>query len=689
MSQSSNGQIEFTDLELREMKVVLAGREAPPAEAGPPASVPARPPLPPLPTAASPTDALVDQAFAPFLPVEQQPRRTIPPQDGRAAEPPALPAGTSGPRRSITPAEARPEARAPEPPAIPSDAAIPRRSVQPAEARGEARPEARVESPAGAPPAIPANASPPRRTIPPVEARAAHGGELPVEPRQTIRGFLTPDQRPASGPSAAMSLAPQPAANDSAAPAPAVAEVQVGPGEPAGLTASVPVPGISGGNPFPSATEMLAGTNGTEGAPLAVAAPLSGELQREPGGATSVAVPVSPSMPSSIPSAPVAVETRSEDGARPPAPPPLPATAARAKAAEPAPRRATPETALLSSSSAPFDGGPSVTVAFIASGQIAGEAQGQISVSVERASEEGEELRSDDIEEVHGRPPPPPAAGGGRPAGATSARESSSTAASRLSPAGRRRARPWFEEVFDEDYVRTLPFLTQPQTDREVRFVIDTLRLTPKSQVLDLACGFGRHALELAQLGYPVTGLDLSLPLLIRAADAARTRSLAVNFIHGDMREMVFEREFDAIYCLQTSFGYFDDETNRSVMALVARALRPGGSLLLDVINRDYLVGALPTRVWWQGSGCMVLEEVSFNYFTSRLQVQRSIVFEDGRQVEQEISIRAYSLHEIGKLLHHAGLKVLEVSGGLALRGRFFGADSRSIMVVAEKRSEG
>jgi hypothetical protein len=83
----------------------------------------------------------------------------------------------------------------------------------------------------------------------------------------------------------------------------------------------------------------------------------------------------------------------------------------------------------------------------------------------------------------------------------------------------------------------------------------------------------------------------------------------------------------------------------------------------------------------------VVLEEVDFNYFSSRLQVQRSIILEDGRQLEQEISIRAYSLHEIGKVLHHAGFRVIEVSGGLGLRGRFFGAHSRQLLVLAEKKT--
>jgi SAM-dependent methyltransferase len=252
----------------------------------------------------------------------------------------------------------------------------------------------------------------------------------------------------------------------------------------------------------------------------------------------------------------------------------------------------------------------------------------------------------------------------------------------------KRRSKQWFEEIFDDDYLRTLPYLTARQTEREAQFIVDSLGMPAGGAVLDLGCGYGRHAMELAGKGYKVTGLDLSLPLLIRAADTARRASLNINFIHGDMREMTFENEFDGACAWFTSFGYFDDDTNRKVAANLARAVKPGGKVLLDVINRDYLTRDLPTRVWWQGEGCVVLEEVDFNYFSSRLQVQRSIIFEDGRQVEQDISIRAYSLHEIGKVLHHSGFRVTEVSGGLSLRGKFFGAQSRQLIVLAEKKAQ-
>jgi SAM-dependent methyltransferase len=250
----------------------------------------------------------------------------------------------------------------------------------------------------------------------------------------------------------------------------------------------------------------------------------------------------------------------------------------------------------------------------------------------------------------------------------------------------RPRGKPWFVELFDEDYLRTLPFLTPQATQAEAEFVIEAMSLSPGAQVLDVGCGYGRHAMELAARGFHVVGLDLSTPLLVRGGEEAHRRGLTINFVRGDMRELDFEAQFDGAYCLFSTFGYFDDETNKKTAANIARALKPGGKILIEILNRDYVISDLPTRVWWEGDGCVVLEEVELNYFSSRIQVNRSVVFDDGRQLEQEISVRAYSLHEVGKLMHAAGFRVLEVSGAYQTRGRFFGNQSRHIIVLAERK---
>ena len=249
----------------------------------------------------------------------------------------------------------------------------------------------------------------------------------------------------------------------------------------------------------------------------------------------------------------------------------------------------------------------------------------------------------------------------------------------------KKRLKPWFEEVFDENYLRTLPFMTAQQTLRETAFIEEALSSPPDGELLDIGCGYGRHAIELGQRGFRVTGLDLSLPLLIRAADEAQRRGLSVNFVHADMREMTYDSQFAAAYCVLTSFGYFDEETNLRVASSICRALKPGGRFLVEAINRDYIVSDLPSRVWWEGDGCVVLEEVDFDFHTSRVLIRRSIVFADGRQVENEISIRAYSLHELGRVLRRAGFQVVSVSGSLTCKEPFLGAASRHVVIVCER----
>ncbi|HEY3801407.1 MAG TPA: methyltransferase domain-containing protein [Kofleriaceae bacterium] len=285
--------------------------------------------------------------------------------------------------------------------------------------------------------------------------------------------------------------------------------------------------------------------------------------------------------------------------------------------------------------------------------------------------------------EPHAPPPPPPAAAKLPPTPPPTLKKPSTVVAEKSAPA---RGKPWFVDLFDEDYLRTLPFLTPQATQAEAEFVIDTLSLTPGAQVLDVGCGYGRHAMELAARGFHVVGLDLSTSLLLRGGEEASRRGLTINFVRGDMRELDFESQFDGAYCLFSTFGYFDDETNKKALQNVAHALKPNGRVVIEILNRDYLIADLPTRVWWEGEGCVVLEEVELNYFSSRIQVNRSVVFDDGRQLEQEISVRAYSLHEVGKLMHAAGFRVLEVSGGYQTRGRFFGNQSRHIIVLAEKK---
>jgi len=245
--------------------------------------------------------------------------------------------------------------------------------------------------------------------------------------------------------------------------------------------------------------------------------------------------------------------------------------------------------------------------------------------------------------------------------------------------------RPWWEDIFGEDFTRAVPRLSEKQVAREVDFIEESLGVAKGGVVLDLGCGAGHHAVDLAGRGYGVVGYDLSVYQLALAADVAQEQNQKINFLQGDMREMAFEAMFDGIYCWNTSFGYFEEDKNAAVAERVFRALKPGGMFLVDVANRDFAAMYSPSQLWYEGDSCVCMDDMSVDFITSRLRVKRSVIFDDGRSRECTYSIRLYSLHELGKLLHDVGFRVTEASGHPSTPGVFFGELSPRLIVLAQK----
>jgi SAM-dependent methyltransferase len=243
----------------------------------------------------------------------------------------------------------------------------------------------------------------------------------------------------------------------------------------------------------------------------------------------------------------------------------------------------------------------------------------------------------------------------------------------------------WFSELFNADFFLGAPATSSAHTEREAEFIARALGVASGGRLLDLACGYGRHAIALAARGYDLVGLDLSLDMLKAALARAQKASLAIKFVHGDMRDLNFQQVFDGAFCVDTSFGYFSEPENLMVLRGLSDALKSGGRLLLDVANRDYCLKSVPTRNWWEGDGCLVQEDVEFDYVASRVAIKRFSVFADGTQQESNISVRLYALHELTRMLQVAGFEIREVSGHRHTPGAFFGAESARLMVVAQK----
>ena len=295
------------------------------------------------------------------------------------------------------------------------------------------------------------------------------------------------------------------------------------------------------------------------------------------------------------------------------------------------------------------------------------------------------------------KPPPPPKRGASVPGSAPPAVEAAPPAATLRDtpptpdPAAAKAAQraktrqPWWEDLFNEDFMRASAKVSEEHVRREVTFIEESLGVAAGGVVLDLGCGAGHHAVELASRGYGVVGYDLSLYQLALAADVAQERSQKINFLQGDMREMAFEEMFDGVFCWNTTFGYFEEDKNLAVAQRVFKALRPGGMFLIDVINRDFAAASAPCTVWYEGDSCVCMDDMSVDYISSRLRVKRSIILDDGRTKESLFSLRLYSLHELGKLLHEVGFRVTEASGHPSTPGVFFGPNSPRIIMLAQR----
>ncbi len=243
---------------------------------------------------------------------------------------------------------------------------------------------------------------------------------------------------------------------------------------------------------------------------------------------------------------------------------------------------------------------------------------------------------------------------------------------------------PWWEEFFDEHYLDLYePYLTPERTAREVEGVSQILGLPRGAKVLDLCCGHGRHTIPLATAGYQVTGLDLSEVFLRRARRDAAAASVAVIWVQRDMRDIPFQNEFDAIVNLFTAFGYFDDEAeNQKVLEAVARALKPGGRFLIDVINRDYLAKVFLPRDWERLGEILVWRERSFDPIAGR---STEILHweKDGLRHTRSNAVRVYTATELTSMLAAAGLRLVKAYGGLDGSELVFG--SRRLTLLAEK----
>lgn len=218
----------------------------------------------------------------------------------------------------------------------------------------------------------------------------------------------------------------------------------------------------------------------------------------------------------------------------------------------------------------------------------------------------------------------------------------------------------WNTPLYFELYEQQDTELAKAQVPQIVRL----LGLHPPARILDVGCGYGRHSIELARLGFRVTGLDFSEVQLTRGREKAAAAGVEVDWRQGDSRAMTFEGEFDAAINMFLSFGYFEtDEEHLAMFQGVARALRPGGKFLLDFWNREREIRGFDRWLVERTGEVFEVEEWDFDHLNGRLNWTNYVFFADGRRESWRHSIRAYTVVEVKDLLQRAGLALQDVYG--------------------------
>ena len=233
-----------------------------------------------------------------------------------------------------------------------------------------------------------------------------------------------------------------------------------------------------------------------------------------------------------------------------------------------------------------------------------------------------------------------------------------------------------FEGTFGDDYFYFYAsYLTDERNRADTAVVTALLDLQPSDRVLDAPCGHGRIA---NLLDARVVGVDATALFVERARADATDSGREIDFRVGDMRSLpVADGEFDAAFSWFTSFGYFDDEGNRSVLREYARALRPGGRLLIEMLNRDNIIRrhtAPPFAFVTSVGDDQMIDQSWFDPITGRIETDRVMV-RDGHVRRTHHFVRLLAITEWVAWLDEAGF----------VDPRFVGHDGEPVTIHTDR----
>ncbi|GAA4468051.1 class I SAM-dependent methyltransferase [Nemorincola caseinilytica] len=241
----------------------------------------------------------------------------------------------------------------------------------------------------------------------------------------------------------------------------------------------------------------------------------------------------------------------------------------------------------------------------------------------------------------------------------------------------------WFENWFDSPYYKIL-YQNRDELEAQefVEELLAYLQPQPGCRMLDIACGSGRFARQLAEHGYEVTGIDISRAS-ITAAKAFEDDHLHF-FVH-DMRLPFYTNYFDLAFNFFTSFGYFAHDRDHILAAKTfAGALRPGGLLVIDYLNPEFVhANLVPEETINRGNyNFHIVRSFVRNHFIKDIRFQDA----DGKPKHYTESVAAFSLADFTHMFRTAGMSLVGTFGNYMLDS-YHPADSPRLIMIFKKKN--
>lgn len=205
-------------------------------------------------------------------------------------------------------------------------------------------------------------------------------------------------------------------------------------------------------------------------------------------------------------------------------------------------------------------------------------------------------------------------------------------------------------------------YFSDQQLGKDIDFLINVLNLKKKDKILDLACGHGRHTIELKKRGFDIDGLDYSDHLLKKAKNLAKHEQLQINFFNQDVHNINIKIKYDKIFLFFSEFGLFNAD---KVLNNVSKIIKTNGLFLLDCDNLFRLIQYLIKN-----------PQSPYKFDFSSMELK------DKKKNGQ--GVRYYTILELESLFKNNGFKVISIYGDYLKNP--LDLNSKRMIVVGKKQ---